>query len=76
MLLMINQENKKLNFILAITDDLIQKGFHAGNLIKEVAKLTQGGGGGRAHLATAGGKNPEKLDEAIDHFKTLIGKGY
>jgi alanyl-tRNA synthetase len=72
MLLMINQVDSKLNFILAITDDLIQKGFHAGNLVKEIANITQGGGGGKAHLATAGGKNPEKLEDAIDHLKNLI----
>ncbi len=74
MLLMINQVDSKLNFILTITDDLIKKGLHAGNLVKELAKITQGGGGGRAHLATAGGKNPEKLDEAIAYLKILIEK--
>jgi alanyl-tRNA synthetase len=71
-LLMINQVDNKLNFILAITDDLIRRGLHAGALVKEIANITEGGGGGRAHLATAGGKNPEKLEEAIAHLKTLI----
>jgi alanyl-tRNA synthetase len=73
-LLMINQADSKLNFILVITDDLIGRGLHAGTLVKEIAKITQGGGGGRAHLATAGGKNPEKLEEAIAHLKLLIKK--
>jgi alanyl-tRNA synthetase len=71
-ILLINQIDDKLNFVCAITDDLIPKGFHAGTLVKEVAKVTSGGGGGRPHMATAGGKNPEKLDEALIKLKSII----
>jgi alanyl-tRNA synthetase len=55
----------KVNLIAAVTKDLIEKGFHAGKLIKEVATRCGGGGGGRPDMAQAGGKDPEKLDAAL-----------
>lgn len=55
----------KVNLIAAVTKDLIEKGYHAGKLVKEVAAKCGGGGGGRPDMAQAGGKNPEKLDEAL-----------
>lgn len=55
----------KVNLIAAVTKDLNEKGYHAGKLIKEVAAVCGGGGGGRPDMAQAGGKNPEKLDQAI-----------
>lgn len=57
--------NEKVNFVAAATKDLLPKGIHAGLLVKEVAKMTLGGGGGRPDMAQAGGKDPEKLDEAL-----------
>ena len=57
----------KVQLIAGVTKDLVEKGFHAGKLIKEAAAICGGGGGGRPDMAQAGGKNPEKLDEAI-HF--------
>lgn len=57
----------KVNLIAAVTKDLIEKGYHAGKLIKEVAAKCGGGGGGRPDMAQAGGKNPEKLDEALKY---------
>ena len=45
---------------------MVAKGHSATALIKDVAKLIQGGGGGQPHFATAGGKNPDGLQEAID----------
>jgi alanyl-tRNA synthetase len=71
-IILINQIEEKLNFVCAVTDDLISKGYHAGNLVKELAKLTSGGGGGRAHMATAGGKNPQKLEKALDNFRNFL----
>jgi alanyl-tRNA synthetase len=47
------------------TDDAISKGAHAGNLIKAVAGLVGGGGGGRPNMAQAGGKNPAGIDELL-----------
>ncbi|MFB3160644.1 alanine--tRNA ligase [Neobacillus sp. 179-J 1A1 HS] len=55
----------KVNLIAAVTKDLIDKGYHAGKLIKEVATRCGGGGGGRPDMAQAGGKDPEKLDSAL-----------
>ena len=70
----VNETEGRLNFVCAVTDDLIkEKGIKAGVLVKEVASKT-GGGGGRPHLATAGGKEPEKLDNAISYLKTLLLK--
>ena len=49
-----------------ITDDVIGKGAHAGNLIKAVASCVGGGGGGRPNMAQAGGKNPADVDAALE----------
>ncbi len=71
--LFINEMGEKLNFVCAVTDDLIQKkNLKAGNLIKEVAKITGGGGGGRPHLATAGGRDKSKLNQAIEYLKKQL----
>jgi alanyl-tRNA synthetase len=65
----------KLNFVCIVSDDLIKnKNLHAGNVIKEVAKVTGGGGGGKSHMATAGGKDIKKFDQAMDKIKELISK--
>jgi len=50
----------------------MKKGAHAGNLIKEVASIVGGGGGGRPNMAQAGGKNPAKIPEALAHAKTVM----
>jgi alanyl-tRNA synthetase len=51
--------------VAAVTPDLVAKGFHAGNIVKKVAALVGGSGGGRPDLAQAGGKDAGKLDEAM-----------
>ncbi len=56
-----------------VTEDLVNaKSLHAGNVVKELAKHIQGGGGGQAFFATAGGKNPAGLDEAIKNALNFI----
>ncbi|KKM09291.1 alanyl-tRNA synthetase [Clostridiales bacterium PH28_bin88] len=55
----------KVNFVAMVTKDLIPHGVHAGNLVREVAKVAGGGGGGRPDMAQAGGKHPEQLDAAL-----------
>lgn len=55
----------KVNLIAAVTKDLVEKGYHAGKLIKEVASRCGGGGGGRPDMAQAGAKDPSKLEEAL-----------
>ncbi len=54
------------------TDGAMAKGAHAGNLIKEVAVLVGGGGGGRPNMAQAGGKNPSGIDEAIEKAVSVV----
>lgn len=51
--------------VAAVTDDLTKRGLHAGNILKEAAKIVGGGGGGRPTLAQAGGQDPAKLPEAL-----------
>ncbi len=55
----------KVNLIVMATDDAVAKGAHAGNIIKEIAPIVGGGGGGRPNMAQAGGKNPAGIDEAL-----------
>jgi alanyl-tRNA synthetase len=52
-------------FVVTVTDDLVGKGYHAGNIIRQAAAITGGGGGGKPGLAQGGGKDVSKLDEAI-----------
>lgn len=60
-------QGDKVNLTAGVTKDLVDKGFHAGKLIKEVATRCGGGGGGRPDMAQAGGKNPEQLKEALNY---------
>jgi alanyl-tRNA synthetase len=62
----------KISLLAKVTPDLVKRGFHAGNLVREVARMTGGGGGGRPDFAQAGGKNPEKLQEALDAVPRLV----
>ena len=55
----------KVSFIVTATKDVIEKGIHSGNIIKEIAKIAGGGGGGRPDMAQAGGKDVSKIDEAL-----------
>ena len=55
----------KVNLIAMATDEAMEKGAHAGNLIKGIAALVGGGGGGRPNMAQAGGKNPAGIPDAI-----------
>ena len=66
--------NGKPNFLAMVTPDLIDKGFHAGDIINQVAKVTGGGGGGKATMAQAGGKDATKIDEALKLVHKLIQK--
>ena len=61
----------KVNLIAMATDGAVKNGAHAGNLIKEVAPLVGGGGGGRPNMAQAGGKNPAGIADAIAKAKEV-----
>ena len=58
--------------IATVTDDLIARGLKAGDLAREVAKIVGGNGGGRPNLAQAGGRDAEKLPEALDAVYALV----
>lgn len=62
----------KLNFVCASPKSAIEKGFKAGNIVKEVAKIAGGGGGGRPDMATAGAKDPSKAKEAMDSVTEIL----
>jgi len=59
-------------FLAAATDDLVARGYDAGKIVREVARVAGGGGGGKPNLAQAGGKSKEKLDEALRLVKSLV----
>jgi len=59
-------------FLAAVTPDLVDRGYNAGEIVKQVAEVTGGSGGGKARLAQAGGKDKAKLDEALRLVKSLI----
>ncbi|MDA1477380.1 alanine--tRNA ligase [Bacillus changyiensis] len=65
-------QNEKVNISAGVTKDLIEKGFHAGKLVKQVAEACGGGGGGRPDMAQAGGKQPEKLEEALSSAEEWV----
>lgn len=62
----------KVNLLAAVTKDLILKGINAGKIIKEIAPIVGGGGGGRPDMAQAGGKNPSELSSALNKVRDCI----
>lgn len=67
-----SSKDGKVNLIAMATDDAMKAGAHAGNLIKEIATLVGGGGGGRPNMAQAGGKNPEGIDSALEKAVEVV----
>jgi alanine--tRNA ligase len=66
-------DDNKCTLMLMLSDDLVKEGLHAGKIVKEAAKHIQGGGGGKPHFATAGGKNMEGLSIAVGAVKEAVG---
>ena len=62
----------KVNLLCVCGAEAVKKGAHAGKIIKEVAKMVGGGGGGRPDSATAGGKQPEKLEETLEAVNNIV----
>ena len=62
--------------LVTVSDDLTKKGLHAGNLIKNLAAIVGGGGGGRPNMAQAGGKDVQKLPQALESARQLIAEQY
>ncbi|MHC5060459.1 MAG: alanine--tRNA ligase [Planctomycetota bacterium] len=66
------EADDKVMLLAAMTDDLVKKGLSAGEVIKEIAPVVAGRGGGRPQMAQAGGKNPAKLDEALKKAAEMV----
>ncbi len=64
--------NEKPMLVAAATDDAIEKGIHAGNLVRDAAKIVGGGGGGRPNMAQAGGRHADKLPEALGQVTSWV----
>ena len=62
----------KVTFLVSVTDDLLEKGVHAGKMIKEIAAACGGGGGGKADMAQAGAKDPSKISDAFRVAEELL----
>ncbi|MFW6150248.1 MAG: alanine--tRNA ligase [Chloroflexota bacterium] len=66
--------DRKPHFIAFVTQDLADRGLHAGKTVSEVAKVTGGGGGGRPNMAQAGGRDPSKLDDALGTVPSIVAR--
>ncbi|KAA8476426.1 alanine--tRNA ligase [Arcticibacter tournemirensis] len=66
-----NDNEGKPALTVMISEDLVEKGFHAGNIIRELAKEIKGGGGGQPFYATAGGKDSSGLEAALEKAKEI-----
>lgn len=62
----------KVHLVASVSPDLVKAGYHAGKIIKEVAAICGGGGGGRPDMAQAGGKNPDQLPQALAEVPAII----
>jgi alanyl-tRNA synthetase len=65
-------DGENVTLLAGVTDDLIAKGVKAGDIIKTIAPLVGGGGGGRPQMAQAGGKNPAGIETALSQATAMI----
>ncbi len=72
LLLLATKNTDRCQILLRVSPDLVQKGIHAGTLIKEIAPCIGGSGGGKADSAQAGGKNPEGILDAFEKARKLL----
>ncbi|GGA69111.1 alanine--tRNA ligase [Ornithinibacillus halotolerans] len=73
-ILLATESNGKVQLAAGVSKDLIDRGLHAGNLIKKAAQLCGGGGGGRPDMAQAGGKDPSKINDALQYVIEYVGE--
>ncbi|GAA0295292.1 alanyl-tRNA synthetase [Gracilibacillus halotolerans] len=73
-ILLASVNNDKVQLSAGVTKDLMEQGYHAGNLIKQAATICGGGGGGRPDMAQAGGKDASKLPEALAFAEEYVKK--
>ena len=67
-----NVSDSKVNFVVTATKDVIDRGIHSGNIVKEIAKIAGGKGGGRPNMAQAGATDTTKIDEALSYACEVI----
>ncbi|MFQ7522688.1 MAG: alanine--tRNA ligase [Terrisporobacter sp.] len=67
-----NVADNKVNFVVTATQDVIEKGIHSGNIVREVAKIANGKGGGRPNMAQAGATDVSKVDEALSYASEVV----
>lgn len=67
-----SKKDEKINFIAMAGKNAVEKGAHCGNLLREVAKIAKGGGGGKANMAQAGGKDVSKIKDALNVAKDVL----
>jgi alanyl-tRNA synthetase len=65
-------DDGRATLLAGVTDDLVAKGLKAGDIVKEIAPIVDGGGGGRPQMAQAGGKNPKKIGDALTTAGQII----
>ena len=65
-------DDGRATLLAGVTDDLVAKGLKAGDIVKEIAPIVDGGGGGRPQMAQAGGKNPKKIGDALSRAGEMI----
>jgi alanyl-tRNA synthetase len=68
---LVSAGDTNVSMVASVTKDLTSR-FHAGNIIKQVAPIVGGGGGGRPDFAQAGGKDPSKVDQALDKVREIV----
>ena len=68
---LIGNVDNNLPIVIALSDSLVKKGYNAGKLVREVATILGGSGGGRPDLANGAGRNPDKIEEALNFVKGL-----
>jgi len=66
------EDDGKVTLLAGVTDDLVKKGLRAGEIVRQIAPIVDGGGGGRDQMARAGGKNPKKINNALKKAAELI----
>lgn len=67
-----NVAEDKINFVVTATKDVLDKGIHCGNIVKEVASIAGGKGGGRPNMAQAGASDVSKVEEALSHASEVV----
>jgi len=69
-----SRDDDTAHLVCMVTDDLVRKGLHAGKIVKEVASIIGGNGGGRPQMAQAGGSAPDRLPEALEKVSELVAR--